>query len=98
MVNGSWPRMAQAVNAAGARLQAQYGEEGIPADVLAREAERLGGYGRDSVVPPDYCYNVINKAPYSFTYPVLVRVARGRYKYVGPGYAYTGPVEAQARE
>lgn len=87
-----WPRMPQAVNEAAARLQAQYGEEGIPSDLLAREAERLGGYGTDSVVPSDYCYNVINRAPYSFRHPVLLRIWRGRYKYVGPGYAYTGPV------
>ena len=84
--------MAKIINEAAARLQSQYGEEGIPADVLGREAECLGGYGRDSVVPSDFCYNVVNRAPGSFTHPVLLRVARGRYKYVGPGYTYTGPV------
>lgn len=93
-----WPRMAQAVNEAAVRLQPHYGEAGIPSDVLAREAERLGGYGRGSIVPADYCYNAINKAPYSFRYPLLLRVERGRYKYVGPHYAYTGPVMWQPKQ
>lgn len=88
----AWPKMAQGVNEAAARLHKHYGEEGIPSDVLKREIERIGGYGKDSVIPSDYCYNVINKAPFSFRYLALVRVGRGRYKYVGPNCAYSGPV------
>jgi len=88
----TWPKMAQVVNEAAAQLHKHYGEEGIPSDVLKREIERIGGYGKDSVIPSDYCYNVINKAPFSFRYLALVRVGRGRYKYVGPNCAYSGPV------
>lgn len=87
-----WPKMAQAVNEAAERLHAHYGEEGIPSDVLKREIERIGGYRRDSVIPSDYCYNVINKAGFSFQHRLLVRVKRGRYKYIGPGCPHTGPV------
>jgi len=85
------PKMAQIVSEAAALLHTHY-SEGIPVSMLKREIERIGGYGRDSVIPSDYCYNVINKAPYSCRHPVLVRVERGRYKYVGPDYAYTGPI------
>ena len=83
--------MAQAVDEAAAKLQPQY-EGGIPSDVFTREIERIGGYGRDSVLPSDYCYNVINRASFSFRHPVLVRVSRGMYRYVGAGYPYTGSV------
>lgn len=88
----TWPKMPQVVNKAAAQLHPQYGEQGIPSDVFKREIERIGGYGKDSVIPSDYCYNVINKAPFSFRHLVLVRVGRGRYQYVGPNFAYTGPV------
>lgn len=87
-----WPRMAQTVNKAAAHLHPQYGDDGIPSDVLMREIKRIGGYAQDSVIPSDYCYNVINKAAYSFRHPVLIRVGRGRYEYVGPDHAYTGAV------
>ncbi len=88
----AWPKMPQVVNEAAARLHTQYGNEGMPSEALKREIERIGDYGRDSVVPSDYCYNVINRASSSFRHRVLVRVRRGRYKYVGPNHVYTGPI------
>ncbi len=91
-MEGVWPRMASVVDEAGARLQAEYGAEGIPAEAFRREIERLGGYRRDSVLPSDYCYNVVNKAPISLRHPSLLRVGRGRYKHVGPKHAYSGPI------
>jgi len=84
--------MPQIVNEVAAQLQAQYGESSIPVEVLMREVEKRGGYRKDSIIPSDYCYNLINKAAYSFKHPILVRVERGRYKYVGPGYRYIGSV------
>ena len=91
-LTNQWPRMAQTVNDAAAGLHAEYGEQGIPSDVLKREIERIGGYAKDSVLPSDYCYNVINGASFSLRHPVLVRVERGRYEYVGPNHPYTGRV------
>lgn len=87
-----WPRMAQVVDEAAGDLHSRYGKEGIPSDVLKREIERIGGYARESVLPSDYCYNVINRALYSFRHLMLVRVGRGRYEYVGPAHPYNGPV------
>ncbi len=88
----NWPKMPQVVNEVAARLQAQYGEAGIPGEVLKRKVEEIGDYCKDSIIPSDYCYNLINKAPESFNHPIFVRVERGRYKYVGPGYRYIGSV------
>ena len=86
-----WPKMAQVVNQAAQELRMQYGDD-IPADAIMRNCERIGGYRRDSVLPSDYCYNVINKAEFSFQYLVLVRMGRGRYRYVGSGAHYYGAV------
>ncbi len=86
-----WPKMAQTINKAAAGLRMQYGDN-ISADAIMRECQRIGGYRNDSVPPSDYCYNVINKAPESFEYPVLVRMGWGRYRYIGPGAHYYGPV------
>lgn len=83
-----WPNAARIVNEVGIWLQAQFGDKGIPAEEFKREIEHIGGYSRDSVLPSDYCYNVINKPPYSFQYRLLIRVGRGRYQYVGPNHDY----------
>jgi len=90
--SNAWPGMARAVDQAGNALRARYGTSPIPAEEIRREAERIGGYRPGSVIPSDYCYNLVNRARISLTHAVLVRVGRGLYRYVGPGYAYTGPV------
>jgi hypothetical protein len=87
-----WPNMPRAVNQAATQLHLEFGDEAIPAEVLQREAERIGGFRKGSVLPSDYCYNIINRASYSFHHLMLVLVERGRYRYVGPGYSYTGPI------
>jgi hypothetical protein len=87
-----WPEAARIIKEVGERLQAQYGKNDIPAKAIKREAERVGRYKTDSVLPSDYCYNIINRASFSFKYPVFSHVGRGRYMYVGPNYAYTGPI------
>ena len=87
-----WPKMPRMINEAGKRLQSTYGDTGIPAKELRRLVEELGGYKADSVLPSDYCYNLVNRAAFSCLHCILVRIAHGRYKYVGPNYAYTGPV------
>lgn len=88
----AWPKMAKAVDQAGRALRARYGTAPIPAEEIKREAERIGGYKHGSVIPSDYCYNLVNRAEFSFTHAVLIHVERGLYEYVGPGYPYTGPI------
>jgi hypothetical protein len=92
MTNSGWLKMALAVQEAALELHAIYGDKGIPSAILKRKIEYIGGYGFDSVIPSDYCYNLINKALFSFQYLLLIHITRGRYKYVGPGYSYTGSV------
>lgn len=83
---------ARIVEEAGRNLQSKYGEEPIPTSVIQREIERLGSYAKGSILPSDYCYNLLNSSPCSFKHPVFIRTERGRYKYVGPNYPYTGAI------
>jgi hypothetical protein len=91
MVHTDWPRAAQVVNEAGSNLQAQLGDV-LPKQDIDREIVRLGRYTAGGIPPADYCYNLINRAPLSFRYPVFEWVERGRYRYLGPNYPYTGPI------
>lgn len=99
----SWPKAAQVINESGSRLHARYDDGPIPGSIIRREAERLGDYARDSVLPSDYCYNRINTAAFSGMYPVFEYLGRNSYRYLGPGYPYTGtimwkPVGQEERE
>jgi hypothetical protein len=87
-----WPEAAQVVNEAGKNLQLRLGEELLTAGDIQREIARLGPYARGSILPADYCYNRINKAPYSFHFPVFEWVERGKFRYLGPNYNYTGSI------
>jgi hypothetical protein len=89
-----WPRAAQIVNEAGRNLQAKFGEELLTTSAIKEEILRLGEgeYEPGSIQPQDYCFNLINKAPYSFCYPMFEWVDQGQYKYLGPNYPYTGPI------
>ncbi len=89
---GEWPEIARNVNQAGKNLKLQFGERLLRTEDIEREVESLGGYAPGSVLPTDYCYNRINKAPFSFRYPVFERVERGRFRYLGPHYNYTGSI------
>ena len=89
-----WPRAAQIVNEAGRNLQAKFGEKLLTTSAIKQEIVRLGEgeYKPGSIQPQDYCFNLINKAPYSFCYPMFEWVERGRYRYLGPDHPYTGPI------
>ncbi len=87
-----WPKHARVMCEAGRRLQSHYGDKPVSVADIQQEINHIGGYARDSLRPSDYCYNLLNKAGVSGTCPVFVRVERGFYRYVGPHFAYTGPV------
>jgi hypothetical protein len=95
-----WPEAAQVVNEAGSNLWLRFGEELLRARDISQEIERLGKgkYARGSILPSDYCYNLINKAPFSFRYPVFEWVERGKYTYLGPNYNYVGPILWKGRQ
>ena len=87
-----WPEVARHVNQAGKNLKRRFGEKLLRTEDIEREVRSLGGYARGNVLPTDYCYNRINKAPVSFCYPVFEWVERGRFRYLGPHCNYTGPI------
>ena len=87
-----WTKAAQVVYEVGKNLQQQLGEELLLTEDLQQGIERLGGYTRGAILPTDYCYNRMNKAPFSFRFPVLEWVGRGKFRYLGPNYNYTGPI------
>lgn len=73
-----WPRPARIVNDVGKLLQSQLGDEPIPGHRIRRQAERIGGYSRDSILRSDYCYSRVNASPVSFRYPIFEYVRRGQ--------------------
>ncbi len=75
----------------GSRLQAEFVATGIPRSRIVEEAERLG-YDRRSVLPSDYCYNLINTSPSSFRHPLFEQIEKGYFRFIGKGYPYSGSV------
>jgi len=53
---------------------------------------RISDYKRGSILPSDYCYNLINKWTDSFRFPMLEWEERGRYRFLGLDYSYNGDV------
>lgn len=52
------------------------------------------GTNPNSVIPSDCCYNITNNGikNYRDYLHIFEQLARGRYKYLGPNYKYSGPV------
>ena len=49
------------------------------------------GTNRVSVIPSDYCYNILNRG-IKFDSHIFEQLASGHYKVLGSGYDYEGPV------
>jgi hypothetical protein len=49
------------------------------------------GTNRTSVIPSDYCYNIVNRG-IKFEFHLLEHKGAGQYKVLGPGYDYEGPI------
>jgi hypothetical protein len=85
----------QMLNAAGQKLQPQYGEKGIPSEVLCENAAQLGGYVAKHLRPADYCYNSINSDRSSFVHHIFERLEDDKvncYRYLGAYFPYDGAV------
>ncbi|MBM4141893.1 MAG: hypothetical protein FJ242_10540 [Nitrospira sp.] len=54
------------------------------------------GTNRNSVLPPDYCYNRINKG-IDFSKHIFIMINRNEYKYVGKNYPYSGLILSRAK-
>ena len=75
---------------------------GIGYEISSQELKilinRRFGTNLSSIIPPDYCYNRVNKGIVFFRYPRLFAyVGRGVYKCLGENYPYDGPVYAQSK-
>ena len=53
------------------------------------------GTKKSSILPPDYCYNRINKDSKSYYY--FERIENNLYRWLGPGYRYNGKIYAKPR-
>ena len=81
-----------ALDRAGRELQAKCKQEPIPRDELCAVAAGYAGCAVSSVIPSDFSYNRVNRAPASRARPMFVQEARGLYRYVGLDYPYTGEI------
>jgi hypothetical protein len=87
-----WTKAANIINESGKLLQSQLGDEIITTGDIEKEVERLGFYKRYSVPPSDFCYNLINKYQGSFCILLFEWVERGKYRYLGPRFNYSGSI------
>lgn len=59
------------------------------------------GVNKGSIIPSDYCYNRTNKGKLADVslekFKIFEWLARGRYKYLGEKYSYTGVVISNPR-
>ena len=81
-----------ALEEAGRELQVRYGNGPIPRGELVTHTVRLARCSPSSVLPSDYAYNRVNCAAESRVRPMFIREGRGQYRFVGPDYAYSGPI------
>ncbi|SHJ11293.1 MULTISPECIES: DUF7225 domain-containing protein [Sporomusaceae] len=60
------------------------------------------GVNEGSIIPSDYCYNLTNKGKLADAslekFKILEWLARGKYKYLGENYPYTGVVISNPRK
>ena len=83
-------KIHEVVDEAGRKLNKIYENGKFAASEINKHIEKIGGYAEGSILPSDYCYNRINKAPYSCKNPSLELVEFGVYKYIGLNAKYSG--------
>ncbi len=83
----------EVVDKAGKTLKEKY-NNCIPTSEIKKKIIEIGGYAKGSILPSDYCYNRINKAPYSCRKPSLELIDNDGiyYKYWGLKAQYTGQI------
>lgn len=83
--------IVEALDEVGARLQAEFGKEGIPTYRIVQEMKTRRSK-ESGIIPADYCYNRVNKSPSSFKHHLFKWLQRERYEYLGPHFPYTGEI------
>jgi hypothetical protein len=70
-------------------FKGQEGEEFSRSEIIDMIVEEYPGTNRTSLIPSDYCYNIINKG-IPFQQHIFDYLGHGRYRYLGQDYEYTG--------
>lgn len=61
-------------------------------EIIDKVLEVYPGTNRSSVIPSDYCYNIINKDSTSFTIRLFESLGAGNYICLGENYPYEGDI------
>lgn len=75
---------------------AKIGDEFKAKDITLGMKKQFG-VNPSSIIPSDYCYNRKNKAPYIPERVMFEYIKRGKYRYLGLGYPYTGEIVHKQR-
>jgi len=67
------------------------GEEFLREEIIDLVVNAYPGTNRSSVIPSDYCYNLIN-AGIAFNFHLFEHREVGLYRCLGEEYQYTGPI------
>lgn len=73
------------------------GEEVTREEIISAVLSRYPGSKAGSIIPTDYCYNMINKDPASFRVHLFEAMDSGRFRCLGLNYPYTGKVSWKER-
>jgi hypothetical protein len=60
--------------------------------IIAEVLETFPGTKPGSVIPSDYCYNILNRDPSSFKCRLFEWDSQGQYKVLGSNFDYEGPL------
>lgn len=60
-------------------------------EIINLVIEKYPDTNKGSVIPSDYCYNMINKGT-SFQNHIFEQIETGHYKVLGPNCDYAGPI------
>jgi hypothetical protein len=72
-------------------FQDRLGERFLREEIIDLVVNTYPGTNRSSIIPSDYCYNMIN-AGIPFDFHIFESLDEGRYKCLGPNNSYTGPI------
>jgi len=72
-------------------FQDKVGEKFLREEIIDLVVYAYPGTNRSSIIPSDYCYNMIN-AGITFDFHIFELLMRGQYEWLGPNYPYSGPI------
>lgn len=85
-----WTAVARSVDQAGRNLHERFHGVPIATEQFREEVAKTSDYNPSGILITDYCYSLINEAPYSFCFPLFEFLERGTYRYLGANQAYNG--------